>query len=336
MRVIATAPGRCGVLGNPTDMYGGSVLSCSLSERATAILESADVITLQADGGAVSQVIRTSDDLEPKGDRLDLAKAVLRGMNIAIPPAGQGFTLTTHTDIPMQAGLAGSTALMAAVYGALTAGQNLVKHSIAEAIRNIEYNQLGVICGFQDQYMAVFGGFNYIDFRDKGSHLAADTMPFATIEPLVDHLPGGTNDLPLVLANTGVAHHSGTAHKPVRLRWLDGDPDVVNAYTHLAALARHGKSALLNGDWATLASSMNENLQIQQRLGASGDACDRLAAAAMSGGALAAKLAGAGQGGTVLAVTFDKERTVKALLDAGATRILYPKPGPGLTITVGV
>jgi hypothetical protein len=61
---------------------------------------------------------------------------------------------------------------------------------------------------------------------------------------------------------------------------------------------------------------------------------DRLAAAAMSGGALAAKLAGAGQGGTVLAVTFDKERTVKALLDAGATRILYPKPGPGLTITV--
>jgi len=25
---------------------------------------------------------------------------------------------------------------------------------------------------------------------------------------------------------------------------------------------------------------------------------------------------------------------VKALLDAGATRILYPKPGPGLTITV--
>jgi mevalonate kinase/D-glycero-alpha-D-manno-heptose-7-phosphate kinase len=54
----------------------------------------------------------------------------------------------------------------------------------------------------------------------------------------------------------------------------------------------------------------------------------------MNGGALAAKLAGAGQGGTVLAVTFDKERTVKALLDAGATRILYPKPGPGLTITV--
>ena len=39
-----------------------------------------------------------------------------------------------------------------------------------------------------------------------------------------------------------------------------------------------------------------------------------LAAAAMNGGALAAKLAGAGQGGTVLAVTFDKERTVKALL----------------------
>jgi galactokinase len=32
--IVATAPGRCGVLGNPTDMYGGSVISCSTRERA--------------------------------------------------------------------------------------------------------------------------------------------------------------------------------------------------------------------------------------------------------------------------------------------------------------
>ena len=331
MRIVASAPGRCGILGNPTDMYGGSVLSCSLAERATAILEPSEYVVLVADNGEQQCVISSAHDLQPRGDRLDLTKAVLRGTGFVLPPRGKGFTLTTSTEIPMQAGLAGSTALMAAVYGAVTAHKQQSKHAIAEAIRSIEYTELGVICGFQDQYMAVFGGFNYIDFRGKGSHLDQEAMPYATVEPLADALSG---PLPLVLANTGVIHHSGAAHKPVRLRWLEGDTEVVDAYNHLGNLARSGKKSLLENDWDTLAASMNENLAIQQRLGASGEACDRLASAALSGGAIAAKLAGAGQGGTVLAVTFDKERTVKALLDAGATRILYPKPGPGLTITV--
>ena len=32
--------------------------------------------------------------------------------------------------------------------------------------------------------------------------------------------------LPFVLAHTGFKHHSGAAHRPVRERWLEGDPDV--------------------------------------------------------------------------------------------------------------
>jgi galactokinase/mevalonate kinase-like predicted kinase len=186
-----------------------------------------------------------------------------------------------------------------------------------------------VICGFQDQYMTVFGGLNYLDFRDKGSHIAADAQPFATIEPLADAVSG---PLPLLLANTGVKHHSGSAHKPVRLRWLEGDRAVVGAYERLARLARDRKASLLAGDWPALADAMNDNLRIQQGFNASGEACDRLAEVAMRNGALAAKLAGAGQGGTVLVLTFEPERAAAALQDAGAARILYPKPSPGLTI----
>ena len=60
--IVSTAPGRCGVLGNPTDMYGGSVLSCSTVERARCEIDDADVLILEADGGEVQEV-RTAADL---------------------------------------------------------------------------------------------------------------------------------------------------------------------------------------------------------------------------------------------------------------------------------
>lgn len=327
--IVSTAPGRCGVLGNPTDMYGGSVISCSTRERARCAIRDAEALTVEADNGE-QQVITSEADLLPRGDRLDLAKAVLKGMGI--DPSRDRFHLTTATEIPMQAGLAGSTALVAAVFGAVAerTGRRLHKHAIAEAIRRIEYEIMGVVCGYQDQYMTVFGGLNYMDFRDKGSHLPADAQPYATVEPLTIPAP----NLPFVLAHTGVKHHSGQAHKPVRQRWLEGDPVVREAYENVQKLARYNKEAIITGDWEKVAAAMNQNQRVAYELGASGKAVDDLIEVARANGALGAKLAGAGQGGTVLALTFEPERTAKALKEAGAGRILFPEPSEGLRVEV--
>ena len=328
-RIVASAPGRTGIVGNPTDMYGGSVLSCTTQERAVCEIIPAEDMLLTV--GDLTATVRTQSDLAARNDIFDLLRAVLRGRQIT--PATHRFRLRTATDIPMQAGLAGSTALVAAIYGAVSAylGVQESPYTVAEAIRRIEYEQMGVICGFQDQYMTVFGGLNFLDFREKGSHIAPDAQPFATVEPLATY----TDEmLPFILANTGVKHHSGSAHKPVRTRWLDGDRAVIDGYERLAALARESKAALLRGDYETLADAMNENLAVQQGFGASGAACDHLAAVARQNGALAAKLAGAGHGGTVLVLTHDPKRTADALTNAGAARILAPRPSPGLSVEV--
>lgn len=325
--IVATAPGRCGILGNPTDMYGGSVISCTTQERARCEISDADALILEADDGT-TQTVCTSADLAPREDRLDLARAVLRGMGI--DPTRYAFRLRTSTEIPMQAGLAGSTALVAAVFGAVArqTGLSLPRHQMAEAIRAIEYREMGVICGFQDQYMTVFGGLNYMDFRDKGSHLDADAQPLATIEPLTE-----ITDLPLVLAHTGVRHHSGAAHKPVRQRWLDGEQEVRDVYEELQILTRRTKTTLLEGNLQPLADAMNRNQEIQFHLGASGEACDRLIAVAKEAGAHAAKLAGAGHGGTIIALVPEgKDTVVNALKAAGAGSILFPTASLGLTI----
>jgi mevalonate kinase len=63
-----------------------------------------------------------------------------------------------------------------------------------------------------------------------------------------------------------------------------------------------GKKALMLEDWRTMATLMNENHAIQRDLGGSGESNERLIAAALAAGAPAAKLAGAGDGGTIIAL----------------------------------
>lgn len=150
-------------------MYGGSVISCSTHERAVTTIEPRD------DGAGIElifspdqQIITTTEDLSADGNRLDIAKAVLRGLNVD-PATITPFKMSGVTAIPMQAGLAGSTALIASVVGVMLEllDKKLSRYATAELIRSIEYRQLGVLCGFQDHYMATFGGLNYMDFREK-------------------------------------------------------------------------------------------------------------------------------------------------------------------------
>ena len=327
--IQASAPGRCGLVGNPTDMYGGSVLSLSTRQRAHCSLTEAEQMTITVSGQ--SQMLRSAEDLALRsGDYLNVARAALSALEVD-PATAAPFHLSATTEIPMQAGLAGSTAILACLTGCLLAhlGLRLSPYETAELVRKIEYDVLGIVCGFQDTYMTVFGGLNFMDFSGKNSAETMEpTTPFATIEPLASYV----RDLPFVLAHTGVRHHSGSVHTSPRERWLAGDRAVIDGYAEIVRLARTAKRALLAGDFDLLASLMNRNHAIVRELGGSGDANEAMIAAALNGGALGAKLAGAGGGGTILALTLDPARTIAALKAAGAEAILHPAPQAGLTV----
>lgn len=323
--ICASAPGRAGIVGNPTDGYGGTVLSTSLAERATVRITQGDGIHLDICGD--QEAIRGSDDLGLTDRFTDVAKAVLQTFPDAVE-RGQ-FRLTATTTIPMQAGLAGSTAMLVALLGGVLRFLEipLNRYEIAELARRIEFDLMGVTCGFQDQYMAAFGGLNYLDFRDKRPGIEDDPI-FATVESLEEIVPLP----PLVIANTGVQRRSGTVHKGLRERWLADDKAIVAGYERIGRLAREGKKALLAGDWPCLGETMNENHAIQRELGSSGAANEALIAAATRAGALGAKLAGAGQGGTIIVLHPDEERMARALREAGAVNVMRVVPSEGLVV----
>lgn len=107
---------------------------------------------------------------------------------------------------------------------------------------------------------------------------------------------------------------------------------MIDGFVRIGQIARIGKRALLVGDWTCLGELMNENHSIVRDFGGSGPANEILIDAALAGGAIGAKLAGAGGGGTVIALTLEPDRTREALVVAGADRIMRPVPSPGLQV----
>jgi galactokinase/mevalonate kinase-like predicted kinase len=324
--IVCTAPGRAGIIGNPTDMYGGSVLSCSVGMRARVRVTPAPELVLETKDQECR--IASRDDLRPRGDHFDLARAILDYMHL--PPLA--CRVHYESEIPLRSGMAGSTALVVALLRALLAwmGEYPNLYRVAERARYVELNYLKVVCGYQDAYMCTFGGLNYMDFRGKQFYRQAEAELFATVEPLGPYV----SELPFVLGFTGVQHASSAVHKPLRERWLEGEALVVQSYERMTEIGRMGKKAIILGDWQMLGRLMNENHAIQRELGGSGESNERLIAAALEAGALGAKLAGAGDGGTIIALWPWEDSTPleQALRKAGATAVYRLEVVPGVVI----
>lgn len=342
-RVLASVSGRAGIVGNPSDIYGGSVVSVSLPRRARVAIDlpahadpTAPRFVLHC--GGVTGLIHTPADLAPLGDATDLLRAVLRGLThtygLAEPDAqliqwmvahGDIWTLpapiiiSADTTVPYSAGLSGSTALIAAALRAFAGVAHITPtpYLLAEATRELEYTHMTMMCGFQDAYTTAFGGLVATDFRGRlfDQRPVAPPTRYGSLEPLLPHL---AQFPPLVVAHTGVSRVSGTVHRPLTQRWLDGEDAVIQGYERVAELGQLGKWAILHADWPALGTLMNENHAIQRGLGGSGPANEQMIAVALEMGAWGAKLAGAGHGGTIIALHPHPALLAEHLRAAGA------------------
>lgn len=298
----ASAPGRCGIIGNPSDIYGGVVVSCSVPARATCRLTVASSSNLPSD------------------------PTLWRAATSRFPVANA--TVEWWSAIPASGGLAGSTALLASALATAMEANGQPpdletaegRIALSELLRDVERNEAGIVCGYQDAYMAVHGGLQAMDFAGKSPSNPGSPGKLRAL----------TADLPFLLVTTGVKRLSGSVHGPIAERWQRGDPEVVEKMLRVREIGIAGSRALTTGDWIALAELMNENQAITASLGGSGEAIDALVEDALCCGALGAKLAGAGMGGTVIALAGDLADLERRLQDRGYTQFMRPSFEPGL------
>jgi len=272
MRVFRTAAfARAALLGNPSDGYFGRTISLIVKNFSARVViyewPELEIILAQQDRCCFDGIGDLVQDVRLSGyyGGLRLIKAAIKRFadycdRRGIPLHNQNFSLRYDSDIPRQVGLAGSSAIVTAVFRALMDfyGVSIPKEILPGLILSVETEEIGIPAGLQDRVAQVYEGLTYMDFDRK----IMEAQGHGHYEPLAPSL------LPPVFIayRTDLSEISGVVHSSLRARWEAGDLEVIEAMRHLAALALEGRECLLRGDHARLGELVNENFDTRARI----------------------------------------------------------------------
>ena len=210
-------------------------------------------------------------------------------------------------DLPARTGLGSSSAFTVGLLNALYAMKGIMptKERLAKEAIYVEQEMCRDNVGCQDQTLAAYGGFNFIEFGGN-NHLQVRsiTIPANTLQGLQRHL---------MLYFTGFSRNASE----IARHQIDNIPQKQFELTTMYDMAFQALDILKKGNLEKFGKLMYESWKIKRELSAkiSTSHIDALYDAAMRAGAIGGKLLGAGGGGFVLFfVPLAKQKAVKEKL----------------------
>lgn len=280
-QVTKSAYARVGLMGNPSDGYFGKTLGLSIANFwATVKLEASPTLKLIPNMLYDPSEFGSLGGLHEIGRRegyqggMRLLMATCKKFSeycldhgIALP--NKNFSVSYDTNIPRQVGLAGSSAIVTALFKALMEFYGLTDADIPKQLQpgfvlSVETEELGINAGLQDRVVQVYDGLTYMDFdeaymKEHGHGLYRS----------VDR--GMINNLPFFLAYENDPSDSGKIHSTVRQKWLDGDERVRDGMRRFGDLTDEAINAMMEKDAAKLMDLMNANFDCRRDI--FGDPC---------------------------------------------------------------
>ena len=317
----ARAPLRLGLAGGGTDLspfcdeFGGAVLNATIDRYAFAsfVPRTDGCVVFEADDIGVSERFEPDAPLHAE---LVLHRGVYERM-IAEHNNGERLPMTIKTtvDAPAGSGLGSSSALVVALVDGMRSilGAPLGNYDVAHLAYEIERIDLGLSGGRQDQYAAAFGGVNFIEFLENDRVIV---NPLRISDAIANELESS-----LVICFSGRSRESAAIIDQQTTGLKAAREDTMVAMHKLKADAAEMKRALLVGDIDRMAEVLNESWKAKKATaqGVSNAGLDALFDLAMSQGALAGKVSGAGGGGFMFFLVHpeNRYRLVQALNAAG-------------------
>lgn len=325
---------RAGLMGNPSDGYGGKTLSLSVGNFWAEVVlyewEDLELVLTQEDQVRFRSVHDLVRDVRQHGyyGGLRLVKATVKTfveycLRHGLPLHDRNFSVRYVTNIPRQVGLAGSSAIVVATLRCLLDFYQLT-NKIPKVVQpslalTVETEELRLPAGLQDRVIQLYEGLVFMDFAPErmeeqhGFRVGAyQRLDLAKLPPLyLAYNPEGGKAIQAI-------------HNTLRARYDQGDPEVLAAMKHFAALTEEARVALAKGDWPRLGKLMDENFDTRRRISMIRDDYLDLVLRARSTGA-SAKFAGSG--GAILG-TYEDDAMFQALeqtLEAIHCRVLRVK-----------
>ncbi|MFN8243461.1 MAG: dehydrogenase [Ferruginibacter sp.] len=297
------APLRIGLAGGGTDVspysdiYGGAILNATISLSAYATIEPLE------DARIVLQTLdrKETDSFDllpelPVNGHLDLLKGVYNRIRRDYGMPEKGFRLSTFVDAPAGSGLGTSSTLVVAILGAFVEMLKLPlrDYELAHYAYDIERKDLALAGGKQDQYAAVFGGVNFMEFY------ADDKVVVNPLRIKPEFLHELENNL--VLFFTDTSRESATIITEQVKNVKEKNEKSIEAMHHLKEQARMMKEALLKGKLDEMGEILDYGFQQKRRMAAniSNDTIEMIYDAAKKAGATGGKISGAGGGGFMI------------------------------------
>ncbi|MEP7309908.1 MAG: GHMP kinase [Acidobacteriota bacterium] len=317
MHIVSSAPTRIDLAGGTLDIWplylfheGAVTVNTAIDLRAHAQIES------RTDGQI--ELVSIDTDRRVTGSRwadldgtnqLPLLSLLARQYRI------ENATLTTRSESPAGAGIAGSSALALAVCGALARWSNApaLAEDLLQVAMNVECQTIRVPTGVQDYRPAFYGGTAAVELRVDGIRRVPIDLDPRELERR------------LVLAYTGAPRNSGTNNWEITKRHLDGDRDIFDGFERIRDTAVAMRTALERAEWDEVGRQIATEWENRKRLapGVTTPTIDDLIVRARRAGATAAKVCGAGGGGCLFCYGPPAARpAIASALAEGGARVL--------------
>ena len=319
MRAVAISPAKLILFGEHFVVSGNSAISMSIDLPTVVTVEASDEdlvhiksedLRLEASFSAIGQLVRASGANAESTLRpiFEVSNFTLKKINAS----GRGLKITVKSNVPIGMGLGSSAATAVGTISATTTllSKPMTKDEIFEAAYSLERIVHGRPSGV-DQATVTYGGL--ISYRNG----AVDSRLEVPKPPS------------LIIGNTGRRRSTGEyVSKVTRLR--ETNPNKYNRIaSHAQKISENAAQALREGRHKDLGALMNENQRLLELIGVSLPELEKLISAAISAGALGAKLTGGGGGGCMIALV-DEETSVRVaqyIQEAGG-QILSGKYAP--------
>ena len=328
MRSLDTsAPTRIDLAGGTIDIWplylfhpGAQTLNAAISIRARAHIEerSDSHIEIRSLDTGATVVAGHWRDLRDESN-LRLLSLLVHFFEVA------GITLTTHSESPAGAGIAGSSALNVAVCAALAQWKRVhyEPEALLQVAMNVEAQTIAVPTGLQDYRPALYGGIAALELNVDGVRRVPLDADLSALRERI------------VLCYTGEPRNSGTNNWEITKKHIDGDRFVFDCFERIRDTAVTMRDALEKGDWDAVGAAIAEEWENRKRLapGVTTPGIDDLIVRATTAGATAAKVCGAGGGGCLFVYGPPARRAAmrQALVDGGARVLDFRIERHGLT-----
>lgn len=300
--IIVQTPLRVSLFGGGTDFpsyflsEGGCVLTSAIDKYIFVIIKDRFDEKLRI-GYTRTEIVDSIDEIAH-----ELIREALRKTNIT-----KGVEILTMGDIPAGSGLGSSSVVTVGALHALYTYQNMLvsRDRLAQEACDIEVGILGKPIGYQDQYIASFGGLQFVEFQKDG------TVQCATVEiaPEVRKL----------LSQNIMLFFTGTTRKAesILTEQKENIKNNLPVLRELKQMAHAARDSLLSGKVDEIGTLLHASWQLKKRLASNitNDELDVNYQLAISAGALGGKITGAGGGGfLMLYCPVEKQAAVRAAL----------------------